>query len=73
MYSVASVSPQYGPQYGKLNEVEWHIYVPAKKVTTGLINSLSLNQRQTIIWTNHLLLLIGNLETKLSEILVKIK
>ena len=49
-----------------------HIYV-GKLTIIGSVNGLSPGWRQAIIWTNVGILLIGPLETNLSEILIEIQ
>ena len=48
-----------------------HICV-SKQTIIGSDNGLSPRQRQAIIWTNTLILLIGPLGAKFSEILIEI-
>ena len=48
-----------------------HICI-SKVTITGSDNGLSPGRRQAIIWTDAEILLIGPLETKLNEILIKI-
>ena len=51
---------------------EWHIYASVNEAVIGADDSLSPCQRQSIIWTNAGILLIGPLGTNFSEILIKI-
>ena len=62
-------------EYLKLIEAVWriHVYVPLKWVIIGSDNGVSPVRRQTIIWTNAGILLIGPLGTNFSEILIGIQ
>ena len=48
------------------------IYVSVKKAIIGSDNGLSPGRRQTIIWTNDGILLIGTFETNFSKIVIEI-
>ena len=60
--------PGYLTHWGRVT----HICV-GKLTVIGSDNGLSPGRRQAIIWTNAVILLIGPLGTKLSEISIKIK
>ena len=50
----------------------WRLYAPVEHTNIGSDNGLSPGRRQTIIWTNAGILLIGLLGTNLNEILIEI-
>ena len=54
-----------------LIKAEWRMYASVIHAIIGSDNGISPVRRQSIIWTNDCLLLIGTLETNFSEIRFK--
>ena len=57
----------------QLIEAEWCIYASVNCAIIGSDNSLSPDQRQSIIWTNAGILLIGHLGTNFNQIQIKMQ